>query len=660
MHKGDNTNTRFIKIYLITTLAGILAIISINIKSHNTPTTDFNGFYSINEIMNRVNTSNGQQKPLARIKTIDNIGEWINHFSEKIYKYNPISKIYEWIDNYKCKSHINAVKRAFYELHLNSSTDFIAFSYHSIYKPLINGADLPLPEANFSVDMAKGEYESFQILIYPSNTDLKDIQIKIDKSEIPLSCCQVYEAGWVNCRPPVYSTPHKGWYIDPLLSLQYDSIKNCFSSKIYNIIAKQNSVSSIWINILAPEKIKSGIYPVELTLSGYNNSGKRVSQQCEVKVHIFNVSFPREPTIKTAFSFNWELYMWYYNILKFDFSERKKIYDFFFSYRINPVELNRFGKLFPPIEDWDYMAKKGARAFCIGTYRSENDTTYYKKFDTNFRSDLKQLKNNPLKKYAFLFGFDEMNFNYHYSNRATFKKMFSNIRNYVNRVDKTIPIAGTAEFNEEISEYFDWWMSINTYYSPEMAKKCVKPNQELWWSTTMSSTPPYPTFFIDANAIEPRVIFWQGSKCNINGFKYYETILWQSNICWEKGIPFGCGAELNNDKNVLNALHQGIRWPEIPWNSYSWTKYSGDGMLIYPGKNKELLPSIRLLNIRDGIEDFELLNLLKVKVKNHPENKELSKLLNELYNIVPNQVNYQNNPSQLIENKRKLLKALEP
>ena len=106
--------------------------------------------------------------------------------------------------------------------------------------------------------------------------------------------------------------------------------------------------------------------------------------------------------------------MWYYKLADFNFDKRKKIYDFFFSYRINPVELNRFGKLFPPFADWDYLVKKGAKAICVNTYRQEDDSLNFKRFDSTFRAETKLLKNNPLKKYAFIFAFDEANINYHY------------------------------------------------------------------------------------------------------------------------------------------------------------------------------------------------------------------------------------------------------
>ena len=46
------------------------------------------------------------------------------------------------------------------------------------------------------------------------------------------------------------------------------------------------------------------------------------------------------------------------------------------------------------------------------------------------------------------------------------------------------------------------------------------------------------------------------------------------------------------------------------WNAAE--QVNGDGILIYPGANGPL-PSIRLENIRDGIEDFELLHAVGVE-----------------------------------------------
>jgi hypothetical protein len=40
---------------------------------------------------------------------------------------------------------------------------------------------------------------------------------------------------------------------------------------------------------------------------------------------------------------------------------------------------------------------------------------------------------------------------------------------------------------------------------------------------------------------------------------------------------------------------------------------TGDGLMIYPGKNGPVT-SIRLANVRDGVQDYELMKLAEAKV----------------------------------------------
>ena len=58
------------------------------------------------------------------------------------------------------------------------------------------------------------------------------------------------------------------------------------------------------------------------------------------------------------------------------------------------------------------------------------------------------------------------------------------------------------------------------------------------------------------------------------------------------------------------------RWPEVPWNPATFRNdagkaHNGDGQLIYPGPDRTPLSSIRLENLRDGIEDYEYFWLLR-------------------------------------------------
>ncbi|MBQ6915899.1 MAG: DUF4091 domain-containing protein [Kiritimatiellae bacterium] len=49
------------------------------------------------------------------------------------------------------------------------------------------------------------------------------------------------------------------------------------------------------------------------------------------------------------------------------------------------------------------------------------------------------------------------------------------------------------------------------------------------------------------------------------------------------------------------------------WRTDTWPKVHGDGVFLYPGE-RHVLSGIRLANVRDGVEDYEWLQLAAAKV----------------------------------------------
>jgi len=80
-------------------------------------------------------------------------------------------------------------------------------------------------------------------------------------------------------------------------------------------------------------------------------------------------------------------------------------------------------------------------------------------------------------------------------------------------------------------------------------------------------------------------------KYRATGFEYYCFNIWKYNIKPDK------------------------RWPEVPWDARAFVSrnsmYNCDGMLFYPGPKGTPCPSVRLENIRDGIEDWESFYMLR-------------------------------------------------
>jgi hypothetical protein len=74
---------------------------------------------------------------------------------------------------------------------------------------------------------------------------------------------------------------------------------------------------------------------------------------------------------------------------------------------------------------------------------------------------------------------------------------------------------------------------------------------------------------------------------------------------------------------VMIGQGQGSEWGGVPlseWDPASWRNdagvaHNGDGYLLYPGPDLQPLSSVRLENLRDGIEDYEYLWLLRDNVQ---------------------------------------------
>jgi hypothetical protein len=68
-------------------------------------------------------------------------------------------------------------------------------------------------------------------------------------------------------------------------------------------------------------------------------------------------------------------------------------------------------------------------------------------------------------------------------------------------------------------------------------------------------------------------------KYRPDGFLYYSLAFWNANK------PIAAG-------------------PFTSWNPVSWTTYHGDGSILCAGPGGKPVPTIRLENFRDGLEDF--------------------------------------------------------
>ncbi|HOS95935.1 MAG TPA: DUF4091 domain-containing protein, partial [Armatimonadota bacterium] len=119
--------------------------------------------------------------------------------------------------------------------------------------------------------------------------------------------------------------------------------------------------------------------------------------------------------------------------------------------------------------------------------------------------------------------------------------------------------------------------------------------QQVWAYVCLGPRYPYANWLADFPLVESRVIWWQAYHQKMDGFLY-----WGLNI-WDRE---------HNDRPIDPADGPDLEWSITTGGEYDWLH--GDGRLIYAGPDGPI-GSIRLANIRDGLEDYEYLWLLAQK-----------------------------------------------
>lgn len=171
----------------------------------------------------------------------------------------------------------------------------------------------------------------------------------------------------------------------------------------------------------------------------------------------------------------------------------------------------------------------------------------------------------------------------------------------------------------------------------------------MWWYLTSRPQYPFPQFFIDYSPFDSRIIMTLTYKQGVSGILY-----WAMNREWLTNLDI-------RDK-WLNS--EEAEWKPYLYHIHTKTMFNvyGIGNLIYPGREGALLPSLRLENLRDGIEDYEYLALLERLVKEQQEGElveEARALLNVPAEVARAANDFNPDPSALLNYRQQVAKMIE-
>ena len=477
------------------------------------------------------------------------------------------------------------------------------------------------PEDTFSlkradllkVRLARNEYEGVQLFAVPDGCDLKGVRVSVSRlvrrkrwhevfsrsEALPGKDVKVYAVGYVKTvkSPRHYRLldgkggtvrPPTGWWPDPLLDF------------VESADVRRGCVQGFWINVHAGENQPSGVYGGVVTLSAENAPAVRIP----IEVRVNDFTLPRTAMMPTAISFHPPQIHTYDKVSE----ARKK----------DPLDITNIWK--PHADLWtdfaadhlisvDYLypsvpprfdqlmrLKEQGRLgmFNLGYWRhsdKEGETGSEKWKKSWFSAlDLRYARARELGilDHAYLYGEDEIP-------RKDFPKVAVAARCMKERYPD-VPLLTTAYDKElgtgdSLLSAIDWFCPLTDSYSLEAAEKSRAAGHKVWWYISNLPLTGWANMFVEKEPVEARLLMGaMAEKMKVDGFLFYAIASWKDN---RKPIESG---------------------PYTEWNPVGWEDYHGCGSWIYCGPGGVPVPTIRLENYRDGLEDYAYAQLVKQRL----------------------------------------------
>jgi hypothetical protein len=340
----------------------------------------------------------------------------------------------------------------------------------------------------------------------------------------------------------------------------------------------------------------AGIYTGTLTIDGAG-----IREVIEIELEVYDFELPLRPSLRTAFCFFEHFYRDWYGRKQLTDAEREKIYEFLLDYRLSPCNIYSPDA---PHPDTRFLKKYRDRInfFTIGRISGKTDEQLRE--SAMERAELiRQLQEEGLGEYLYFYSFDELSLH--------LDKLPDAIRmtQAAKEACPQLKLMQTSAPVPELQPLFNTWVPLfSSFASPrglEQIDTVRVRGDEIWWYAADSPTHPLPNFFLDYPVFDCRIVGTLSYLQNVKGVLY-----WCINREWKTNL------------DIREA------WPDAPWKPYIFSvntgkrKYkNGMGNVVYPGKDAKLLSSLRLENLRDGLEDYEYWHALAEAVRDMEEGK---------------------------------------
>ncbi len=466
------------------------------------------------------------------------------------------------------------------------------------------------PAGVAKISAARNEFEPFQVVIRADDAGLANVSAEVSAltgpggAIIPAENVWLFREDLLDIETASGRIGTKGRWPDPLIPARDEldgEPRNAFPFSV-----SANEARAIWVDVLVPRDAVAGVYTgeVRLTADGFETT-------VPVELEVFDFELPSTATLETSFRV-WSQSVCLAHTGAEDCGGSEQLAELMSRYgRLgldHRISFPNLWMLRPSPEDWTVFDRHFG-PLLDGTAKT--------------RLEGAALTAAELKKKDGVEGLRDM------ANHFREKGWFSRLYDYsadepphghqwsdipkrhaiVKEADPEIPVLVTTNIDRatdnEVADQIDLLVPIINHldsntdpYKGDQGWKYepyVDEGKRIWtYQSCMShgcsfggneDGTRWPSYMVDVSAMRNRAMQWADFNLGVTGELYYETAL------------------------VVD---------EDPFNSVFAFSGNGDGTLLYPGTPGKIggssdvpLASIRLKLIREGVEDFEYLTLVK-------------------------------------------------
>ena len=503
--------------------------------------------------------------------------------------------------------------------------------------PLTFPSQQDLAATSIDLEVARAERESAQINISTdAETEWSAASLVLPKlaaaDGTPLKGALTWQrVGYVAREPGYYAHPMgvpdvEKWLPDPLLPAAPMRVR-------------KGSTQGAWLTVCPDRDAKPGVYTGDVVVTEKGAEHARVRLTVRVRSFAQPTTFGMPTAFCVMDGFTRAQYGARYEEM------RRQSWDVMLDHRLNPDDISRTSP--PPIPDLLRARDRGMNRFnilnivpppkssnelwvCYTPPEATFNPHFYPAFKARLAPYVAELRKHGLEKFAYLYGFDERREEYYEGIDRLWKQIkadFPDIPVMTTAMMYTDMVQGKT--NSAYTITTDWYCPLTSAYRTELSEKLRAMGKQIWWYTCCGPLYPFANMAsLEYPPIEGRLLGWMTHLYRSDGLLFWHVNYWHGNPNLDEGDTY---------------------FPE--WHTYSGLHMPGDGIFLYPGK-EHVLSSIRLAQVRDGVEDYERLQLAAAKAgaaKTDAFSREL----------ITDMKNYTRNPAALREVRSRLGDLIE-